>query len=180
MKATSPNLDFVVCSQTGNQNEAGQAENKSGLHVEKDCINGTNIIRFNYGLWRISDEEEEIVMRIKTTILFSLIASLSIATLGFAAEGVTEPDGRSLAFDNKKGNCLACHAIPGEPKAESPGNIGPTLVKMKERYPDRAKLRAKIWDATSVYPDSVMPPFGRNKILTEQEIDLVTDYIQGL
>lgn len=121
-------------------------------------------------------------MRIKkSTILFSLIASLGLASLAYAAEGITEQaDGRSLAFDNKKGNCLACHAIPGEPKAESPGNIGPPLVKMKGRYPDRAILRAKIWDATAVYPDSVMPPFGRNKILTEQEIDLVTDYIQGL
>ena len=124
-----------------------------------------------------SDEEEEIVMRIKTTIVFSLIASLGIASLVFAAE---DADGRSIAFDTKKGNCLACHAIPSEPKAEAPGNIGPPLVSMKARYPDRAKLRAKIWDATVTNPNSVMPPFGRNKILTEQEIDLVTDYIQGL
>jgi len=51
---------------------------------------------------------------------------------------------------------------------------------MKARYPDRDKLRARIWDETAVNPDSVMPPFGRNKILTEQEIDLVTDYVQGL
>jgi L-cysteine S-thiosulfotransferase len=120
-------------------------------------------------------------MRIKTTIVFSLIASLGIASLGFAAEGVAEPaDGRTLAFDKTKGNCLACHAIPGEPKAEAPGNIGPPLVNIKERYPDRAKLRAQIWDATAANPNSSMPPFGRNKILTEQEIDLVTDYIQGL
>ena len=120
-------------------------------------------------------------MRNKSTILFSLIASLGLASLGYAAEGIpVQADGRSLAFDNKKGNCLACHAIPGEPKAESAGNIGPPLVNMKERYPDRAKLRAKIWDATAANPDSVMPPFGRNKILTDQEVDLVTDYIQGL
>jgi L-cysteine S-thiosulfotransferase len=120
-------------------------------------------------------------MRIKTTILFSLIASLGVASLGFATEGVTEQaDGRSLAFDRNQGNCLACHAIPGDPKAEAAGNIGPPLVSMKERYPDHAKLRAQIWDATAVKPDSVMPPFGRNKILTEPEIDLVTDYIQGL
>jgi L-cysteine S-thiosulfotransferase len=120
-------------------------------------------------------------MRIKTTIVFSLVASLGLASLGFAAEGVAEQaDGRTLSFDNKKGNCLACHAIPGEPKAEAAGNIGPPLVNMKERYPDRAKLRSKIWDATVANPKSSMPPFGRNKILTEQEIDLVTDYIQGL
>ena len=129
----------------------------------------------------MSDEEEEIVMRIKTTIVFSLIASLGMANLGFAAEGVAEQaDGRSLTFDRTKGNCLSCHAIPGEPKAEAPGNIGPPLVNIKERYPDRAKLRAQIWDATVANPNSSMPPFGRNKILTDQEIDLVTDYIQGL
>lgn len=120
-------------------------------------------------------------MRIKTTIMFSLVASLGVASLGAAAEGDNgQATGRTLAFDRVKGNCLACHVIPGEPKAESPGNIGPPLVKMKERYPDRVKLRAQLWDATTVNPDSVMPPFGRNKILTEQEIDLVTDYVQGL
>jgi len=126
----------------------------------------------------VSYQEEENVMRIKTTIVFSLVASLGLASLGFAADDPA--DGKSLAFDRKKGNCLACHAIPGEPKAESPGNIGPPLVNMKARFPDRNKLRARIWDETAVNPDTVMPPFGRNKILTEQEIDLVTDYIQGL
>lgn len=116
-------------------------------------------------------------MRIKTTILFSLIASLGLANPA-CAEG--QADGKSLAFDRTKGNCLACHAIPGEPKAESPGNIGPPLINMKDRFPDRAKLRAQIWDATQINPDSVMPPFGRNKILTDHEVDLVTDYIKGL
>ncbi len=116
-------------------------------------------------------------MRIKTTFLFSFIATLGFASMAFA-EG--EMDGRSLSFDRKFGNCLACHAIPAEPKAEAPGNIGPPLVSMKDRYPDRSILRAKIWDATASNPDSVMPPFGRNKILTEQQIELVTDYIQSL
>ena len=120
-------------------------------------------------------------MRIKSTILITLIASLGIASLAYAAEATdAAADGRSLVFDKKKGNCLACHAIPSDPKAESPGNIGPPLENIKSRYPDRAKLRAQIWDATVANPDSVMPPFGRNKILTEQEIDLVTDYIHNL
>ena len=120
-------------------------------------------------------------MRTKTTVLFFLAASLGMtggmAGVSFAGE---EADGMSLVFNGKMGNCLACHAIPNEPKAESPGNIGPPLLSMRERYPDRAKLRAKIWDATMDNPDSVMPPFGRNKILTEQEVDRVTDYVQGL
>jgi len=120
-------------------------------------------------------------MRIKSTILFSLIASLGIASLGFAAEGSSEQaDGRTIAFDKKLGNCLSCHAIPSDKNAEAPGNIGPPLVDIKARYPDRAKLRAQIWDATVANPNTSMPPFGRNKILTEQEIDLVTDYVMGL
>ena len=120
-------------------------------------------------------------MRLKATIVFSLIASLGIASLVYADEGSDKQmDGRSIAFDRKLGNCLACHAIPSDPKAEAPGNIGPPLANIKERYPDKAKLRAQIWDATVNNPNTSMPPFGRNKILTEQEIDLVTDYVYGL
>jgi len=116
-------------------------------------------------------------MRIRSTVLFSLLASLCLANPAAAGDVA---DGRSLAFDRKKGNCLACHAIPSESKAESPGNIGPPLVNIKELYPDRAQLRARIWDETAINPESVMPPFGRNKILTEDELDLVTDYIHSL
>ena len=116
-------------------------------------------------------------MRIKTSVVLFLVAILGISSVAFAAEDV---DGRSLAFDKKKGNCLACHAIPSDPKAEAAGNIGPPLTNIKSLYPDRAKLRAQIWDATVANPETVMPPFGRNKILTEHEIDLVTDYVYGL
>lgn len=120
-------------------------------------------------------------MRIKTTILFSLIAFLGVASLGMTTEESSEREaGRIAAFDRAKGNCLACHAIPGDPKAEAPGNIGRPLENIKKRFPDRAKVRAQIWDATVAYPNSSMPPFGRNKVLTEKEIDQVTDYVYGL
>jgi sulfur-oxidizing protein SoxX len=82
--------------------------------------------------------------------------------------------GKALAFDRKKGNCLACHMIAG---GDLPGNIGPPLVAMKMRYPDKAKLRAQIYDATVANPQSSMPPFGSHGILTDNEIDLVTEFI---
>lgn len=94
--------------------------------------------------------------------------------------GMQQPTGRDIVFDRKKGNCLACHAIPGDPKAVSPGNIAPPLAMMQQRYPDRAKLRAQIWDATSANPKTSMPPFGKHKILTESEIDKVVDYVHSL
>ncbi len=85
--------------------------------------------------------------------------------------------GKAITFNRMKGNCLACHFIEG---GELTGNYGPPLVAMKLRYPDREVLRSQIWDAAVRNPNTRMPPFGRNRILTEEEIDLVTDYIQSL
>ncbi len=99
---------------------------------------------------------------------------------GAAAEAqtasVTE-QGKALSFNRKKGNCLACHQIAG---GKLPGNIGPPLIAMKARYPDKAKLRAQIWDATKANPNTIMPPFGRNKILSESEIDKIVEFIYTL
>ena len=85
--------------------------------------------------------------------------------------------GKQIAFEPKKGNCLACHAIAG---GDSPGSIGPTLVSMKARFPDREKLRQQIWDSRGNDPHTLMPPFGKFRILTEQEIERVIDYLYTL
>ena len=85
--------------------------------------------------------------------------------------------GKALAFDRKKGNCLACHVMGDGMLA---GNIGPILIAMKARFPDKAVLRAQIWDSAVKNRGSVMPPFGRHRMLTEEEIDLITDYVHTL
>lgn len=84
--------------------------------------------------------------------------------------------GGCVVLDRKKGNCMACHAIAGT----TSGDIAPPLVQMKQRFPDKAKLRAQIWDSTKANPNSMMPPFGRHKVLTEDEIDKVVEYIYTL
>jgi len=85
--------------------------------------------------------------------------------------------GKQLAMTRSKGNCLACHEIDD---GALPGNLGPPLVSMQLRFPDKALLRAQIWDATERNPDSRMPPFGKHGILSEEEIDLIVDYIYSL
>jgi len=102
-----------------------------------------------------------------------LVAVLSLGPCAQAA-GL---NGREIAHDVFRGNCLACHQIPGDRTAVSLADIGPVLAQMRERFPDRAALRIQIWDSTVGNPQTVMPPFGKHKVLTEEEIDAVVDYI---
>ncbi|MDG6774061.1 sulfur oxidation c-type cytochrome SoxX [Thiomicrorhabdus sp. ZW0627] len=88
-------------------------------------------------------------------------------------------EGKKLAFSRSKGNCLACHMV-GD--GAMPGNIGPALIAMKIRYPDKQKLYNKVWGTpeTQNVPNSMMPPFGQNGILTDEEISKIVDYIYTL
>ena len=84
--------------------------------------------------------------------------------------------GGCVAIDRDKGTCNACHLIQGV----ASGNIAPPLVAMEQRFPDKAKLRAQVWDATAVNPRSVMPPYGRHKIISEEEVDKVVEFLLTL
>ena len=122
------------------------------------------------------------VMKILTSAfsLAAVIGALIMTSLPAAAAdeaGSVIEKGKAVAFDRKRGNCLACHAIDD---GTLPGNIGPPLIAMKLRYPDKAKLRAQIWDATVANPNSIMIPFGRHRVLTEEQIDQVVEYIYTL
>jgi len=117
-------------------------------------------------------------LKLAAGLATALTLTFTIST--YAAEAPKEVSGKDIAFDKSKGNCLACHAMPNVAGIESPGNIAPPLIAMKARYPDRAKLRAQIWDAMQTNPKTSMPPFGKHKILTEQEIDKVTDFVHSL
>jgi sulfur-oxidizing protein SoxX len=88
--------------------------------------------------------------------------------------------GRQLAQDFNKGNCLACHSAPRDSTAVTLADIAPPLVMIRERFPDRASLRRHIWDPMERNPNTIMPPYGKHRILTEEEIDLVIDYLYTL
>lgn len=74
------------------------------------------------------------------------------------------------------GNCTACHTIPNKPEIVA-GDIGPPFTDMKHRFPDLAKLVAAINDQRAINHQTIMPPFGRNKILTPEQIDAIAQYI---
>ena len=118
-------------------------------------------------------------MRIKHFTVGILSAALLCCATIFASIASADAisDGKKVAFDRKKGNCLACHMMSD---GSLPGNIGPPLVAMKARFPNKADLRAQIWDATAKNPNTIMPPFGKHQILTEKEVDLITEFVYSL
>ena len=120
------------------------------------------------------------VHKISTTVsVAALTACLGLATplTVNAADDADITKGKELAFDRKKGNCLACHGIAD---GKLPGNIGPPLIAMKARFPDFNILKDQISDARINNPNTIMIPFGPHAVLSAKEIDLVTKFIHTL
>src|ERR1700692_2985203 len=107
------------------------------------------------------------------TALF-VAAVLAVVLFAGARASAQALRGQALAFNRSRGNCLTCHDIKG---GDSPGNLGPPLADMKKRFPDRKELTAIVFDETKRNPLTLMPPFGRNLILTQQEIESVVDFL---
>ena len=82
--------------------------------------------------------------------------------------------GRALAIEY----CQACHYFEGTDQA---GTVGPPLLAMKPRFPDRRKIARMIYDPQVVSkPYTMMPPFGRNGLLDERQIELIVNYLYTL
>jgi len=112
------------------------------------------------------------------TSIAALLGSLAFSIPAVAqAEPSAIDEGKKIAFDRKKGNCLACHQIEG---GNLPGNIGPPLIAMKDRFPDKDVLRSQINDSRNKNPATIMPPFGPHEVLSQAEIDKVVEFIYTL
>lgn len=114
-------------------------------------------------------------------VLVTISSVAMVGAIGFSASvvagGSDLEQGKKLAFDKRKGNCLACHLIAGGDMA---GNIAPPLVAMKARFPDVAVLKSQIADARIKNPSTFMPPFKPHGILTSGEIDKITAFVHSL
>jgi len=114
--------------------------------------------------------------------MFSLPASILGAFLilgtqpGVAAEEKTKTPqqvGKGLAVTF----CQACHYFEGTDQA---GTVAPPLAGMKARFPDRTLLRNTIYDPHVAKAYTMMPPFGRNGLLTDAQIEQIIDFLYGL
>ena len=119
--------------------------------------------------------------------------ALWIAAVWLPALGVAHAQdaaiGLQIIGDRTKGNCLACHALPGQ-IGQSGGigsNFGPSLAGIASRY-NALQLRQWVSDARQIKPDTLMPPFGSSAglerpqsaapVLTPEQIEHVVAAMQ--
>lgn len=84
--------------------------------------------------------------------------------------------GRQAAQARNRGNCLACHAMRD---GTQPGSRGPDLTRYGNLGRTDAQTYSAIWDMRTLNPQTLMPPFGTNAILTDQEIRDVAAFLQA-
>jgi len=85
--------------------------------------------------------------------------------------------GRDIAVRSDKGYCIVCHQLPGE---EWPGTVGLDLRGFKQRQYADAAVYQQIFDARVNNAHTVMPPYGTNNILGEQEMRDLVAYLQSI
>ena len=123
----------------------------------------------------------------------SLIKSLLfvIILMPITSFSDTIAEGKKLTFDRKKGNCLACHAMP-IPEQQFHGETGPTLYGVGNRLSE-GELRLQLVNSKVTNEDTLMPSFYRTfgfnrplkkfagkSILTAQEVEDIVAYLKTL
>ena len=109
-----------------------------------------------------------------------------IATFPVATKISAQPaplDGRALFIEQRKGNCTACHKTPTDASLKSASDIGPPLESIKQKYAtpvDRVRLREAIQDPGKINPNTIMPPYGKHRILSDAEINAIVGYLETL
>jgi sulfur-oxidizing protein SoxX len=107
-------------------------------------------------------------------IFFAL--ALAALTLPALAQNAAPP-----AFTQRdKGHCLACHQVPEGAGPSTRSDVGPKLTGARMRELGRVRLRELIEDPSRANPDTVMPPYGRHRILEPAEIARIVEYLHAL
>ena len=114
----------------------------------------------------------------KTGLHRSLTLALLLAVFSCAAAAQGKDGaGRQLALDKNRGNCADCHQFPNDSRVETRATVGPPLAGIRARFTSRIALTNLVKDPMALNPATVMPPYGRHRILTEGEIDAIIDYL---
>jgi L-cysteine S-thiosulfotransferase len=99
--------------------------------------------------------------------------------LSASAQAPSTAQGWRILFDQRLGNCVACHSIPDAlgRKSGIQSTFAPALDGVASRL-SVDELRQWLVDARKINPDTLMPPFGL--ILRAEQIEDVLAALQTL
>jgi sulfur-oxidizing protein SoxX len=108
------------------------------------------------------------------------IAAILALACGIATSAMAQVPARELFIRADKGHCIGCHQLPAGAGPETRADLGPKLEGERMRALGRAALRQALVDPTRANPDTVMPPFGRHRLLDAAEIDRLVEFLHAL
>ena len=113
-------------------------------------------------------------MRFASVVIAACAAALAVPC---AAQTPAVAD---LFVRPEKGHCMACHQVPAGSGPQTLADLGPRLEGARMRALGKPGIRAVIVDPLRANPETLMPPFGRHRLLDSAEIDRLVDYLYAL
>jgi len=104
----------------------------------------------------------------------------ALAGAGALAAAARPLPGSELFARRDKGNCIACHQVAQGAGPATRSDLGPKLEGARMRAIGRERLRTLLTDPMANNPETLMPPFGRHRILDAAQIERVIDYLYAL
>ncbi|MDH4247301.1 MAG: sulfur oxidation c-type cytochrome SoxX [Deltaproteobacteria bacterium] len=123
------------------------------------------------GVWALSSCSTAPVTVKETNLVPYTIVNKNSIPQSLTGKKGDPAEGRKLAINKRKGNCLACHELP-IPEEQFHGKIGPNLHNVGSKYSEGI-LRLRLVNPKVVKPDSVMPAFYRVDGLNIVRKDLI-------
>ena len=106
-----------------------------------------------------------------------LLATACVCIAPAAAQPTAAPP---VFVQRDKGHCAACHQLPEGVSPAVRADLGPRLEGSRMRALGRAQLREIIEDPMKANPATVMPPYGRHRLLERAEIDRLVEFLHAL
>lgn len=113
-----------------------------------------------------------------------LLAGLGVNSVCAAASDGVAQEGWRIMTERNLGNCIACHALPGQTGVRS--TLGPSLQGVGARY-SAAQLQQWVVDARQIQANTLMPPFGTasglNRVASTQALltlEQITQVVSSL
>jgi L-cysteine S-thiosulfotransferase len=119
-------------------------------------------------------------MRAAAFAVAALMVAIALLTTSASAQSTSAASpiqqGFALMFDQRSGNCTACHSIPDSQgkKTGTQSTFAPPLDGVGSRY-NKATLTQWVTDARVIRPSTLMPPFGVDWATTTAQGRLLTD-----